>query len=116
EPLILRSPHARRERRARAQRAQAASVVGDPRRGLKPDEETRAVRGSDAHGLVALAADPERQPLALRRLRMHADLRNLHEATLVRKRWSCPREPEDVDRLLDSRLAMVGRRTSRLCL
>src|SRR5205085_1786738 len=83
------------ERRARAQRAQAASVLGDPRRGLKPDEEARAVRGGDAHGLVALAADPERQPLALRRLRVHADLQNLHEAALVRKCWSCPREPED---------------------
>src|SRR5207253_8945401 len=60
EAPTLRSPHAGRERRARAQRARAASVLGDTLRRLKPDEETRAMRRGDTHGLVALAADPNR--------------------------------------------------------
>ena len=49
--------------------------------------------------------------LALRRLRMDAHLWDLHEASLVAEGRSRPRKPEHFDRLLETRLTVIGRVT-----
>src|SRR5206468_5338466 len=116
EALLLRGPDTCRERGAGAERAQCASVFGDPLRGLQPDEETSAMLGGDPHGGVALPADPERQPLALGWLGMHADLGNLHKAAVVRERGSGPGESQHLDRLLETGLAVVRGMSERLTL
>ena len=67
--------------------------------------------GGDPYRGIALAADPDRQTLALWRLGMDADLRDLHEASLVAEGRPRPREPKDLDRLLETRLTVIGRVT-----
>src|SRR6266849_10305415 len=72
--------------------------------------------GGDPHGGVALPADPERQPLALGRVRVHADLGDLHIATFVRERGSGPGESQHRDRLLETGLAVIRGMSERLTL
>src|SRR5207248_10607284 len=111
EPLVLRGPDARGESRPGTERAQLAPVLGDSLGRLEPDEETGIVLGGDPHRGVALAADPDRQMLALRRLGMDPHLWDLHEASLVAEGRSRPRKPEHFDRLLETRLTVIGRVT-----